>query len=46
MYILARITKLFRPKFKKTLVSAKPRYRPRLNLIEHQLLNPRFNFED
>ena len=45
--IIDQITKLFRPRFKKTLVLVKPRfwkYRPRLNIKEHQLLKPKVKF--
>ena len=42
-YSLARIKKHFRLRFKKILFFIKPRfkkYRPRLNIMEHQLLKP------
>ena len=44
---LAPIIKLFGLRFKKTLFLAKPRfekYRPRLNILEHQLLKPQVKF--
>ena len=42
MYTIDRITKLCRPRFKKTLVLVKSRvgkHRPRLNIIEHLFPN-------
>ena len=47
MSIMTRITKLFRPRYKKTLGLVKPKfskYRPRLEIIEHILLKLQVKF--